>query len=472
MRKYLCAAIAMLLLSSCTVQITGTSQTPPSSDSVGETSSQSEQETVQQPRFPGFDQIPGGVLYISSRNGSISYLLGADGLVDMGLITMKYDVTDSSRACYVKTAGGTPDGETALFDSTGKQLSDYDARALQLLAGNYIVRGNYEVTETDGYIFSTDVAFIDLTTGETAWEPGRCVVRPLDEEHLTVCVQETEEAVPTTMVVNISNLEIVKEFTGYYGTSDSWQYAPVPDSCLLLFDEGMENISLYALEREQLYPDYRREVGEAVLFGKDGSKQLLLPDGKMMSVPEGVEYWYWSDAIQYWQQADGSSYCSAACYGDQTIPVQYVQCDDYQQEYITVCKTDGSLDILSLDGELLVSMPFEQGKESFAVGNGWIMTRTADESAILTAPDGIVYTFDGMMNVWPLCQVDGQQYFSAQQSDYSMGVLDQEGNLLVSGLASVYAAAHESGLLVAVEGERVGLMDVEGNWLWREPEKG
>ena len=151
------------------------------------------------------------------------------------------------------------------------------------------------------------------------------------------------------------------------------------------------------------------------------------------------------------------------------MPVQYVQCDDYNEQYIIVCLADGTLDILTQDGQLVSHVEPEEGVDSFSVGDGWVMKRS-DTGAGLLAPDGREYQFEGLMNIWPLCQVDGQQYFSAQQSDYTMSVVDDQGDLLIKGLSSVYAPSSETGLLVVMEDERVVLMDLQGNWLWREPE--
>ncbi|HIT79693.1 MAG TPA: hypothetical protein IAC40_05390 [Candidatus Faecivivens stercorigallinarum] len=465
MKKYIWIAALLLLLSSCdNVQTVDVSPSEVSSE-ISEpslSSSSSEQQDI----IPGFDKIPGGIIYTGSSNGS--YLLNAGGLVDMGSLTLIYDAADRTKAYYVKSSGTGTDGETALFDSSGSRLTDYDQRSILLVAGDYIVRGNYEVTEADGYIFSTDVAFISLS-GETVWEPGRCVVRSLDEERLTVCIQQDSSAAPKTLVVRIKDLSVIQEFDGYYGVSGSWQYTPVPDDSLLLFNEDFEQVWLYDLGREEMYPDYRRVVGDAVLLGKEGDYQLLLPDGELMEIPDGMEYWYWSDSIKYWQESDGNYYCSAICYNDMIMPVQYVQCDDYNEQYIIVCLADGTLDILTQDGQLVSHVEPEEGVDSFSVGDGWVMKRS-DTGAGLLAPDGREYQFEGLMNIWPLCQVDGQQYFSAQQSDYTMSVVDDQGNLLIKGLSSVYAPSSETGLLVVMEDERVGLMDLQGNWLWREPE--
>lgn len=467
MKKYIWIAALLLLLSSCEpVQPTEVPSSEVSAEASDPSSSTSE-ETEEAEKIPGFDKIPGGIIYTGSQNGS--YLLNADGLVDMGNLTLTYNAADRTKAYYVKSSDGSADGETALFDSSGNQLSEYEARTIQMVAGDYFVRGNYEITESDGYIFSTDVAFIDLATGETVWEPGRCVIRKLDSERLTVCIQQEPDAVPKALVVSIDDLSVIKEFEGYYGTSGSWQYAPVPDNSLLLFDMDYESIQLYDLSRDELYPDYQRVVGDAVLLGNEGNYRLLLPDGELMPVNDGMEYWYWSEGVKYWQESDGGYYCTAACYNDMIMPVQYVQCDDYNDQYIIVCLEDGTLDILTQDGELLSHIEPEEGIESFSVGDGWVMRRS-ETGAGLLAPDGREYQFDGLMNIWPLCESDGQQYFSAQQNDYTMSVVDKDGNLLISGLSSVYAPSAEAGLLVVMEDERVGLMDLEGNWLWREPE--
>lgn len=470
MKKYIWLAAILLLLSSCdavqTTEVPSSEITSEASDPASSSSEPADEEE-EEDKFPGFDKIPGGIIYTGSQNGS--YLLNANGLVDMGNLTLTYNAADKLKAYYIKSSAGSADGDTALFDSSGNQLSEYDSRTIQMVAGDYIIRGNYEITESDGYIFSTDVAFIDLATGETVWEPGRCVIRSLDNERLTVCVQQEPDAVPKVLVVSIDDLSVIKEFEGYYGTSGSWQYAPIPDNSLLLFDEGADKIWLYDLNREEMYPDYRRVVGDAVLLGNEGDYRLLLPDGDQLPVNDGMEYWYWSDGVKYWQESDGSYYCTATCYDDMIMPVQYVQCDDYNQQYIIVCLLDGTLDILSQDGELVRNVEPEEGIESFSVGDGWVMQRS-ETGAGLLAPDGREYQFEGLMNIWPLCEVDGQQYFSAQQNDYTMSVVDKDGNLLISGLSSVYAPSKEAGLLVVMEDERVGLMDLEGNWLWREPE--
>ena len=206
MKKYIWIAALLLLLSSCdNVQIADVSSSEVSSEISEPSSSSSSSE--QQDIIPGFDKIPGGIIYTGSSNGS--YLLNAGGLVDMGSLTLIYDAADRTKAYYVKSSGTGTDGETALFDSSGSRLTDYDQRSILLVAGDYIVRGNYEVTEADGYIFSTDVAFISLS-GETVWEPGRCVVRSLDEERLTVCIQQDSSAAPKTLVVRIKDLSVIQ----------------------------------------------------------------------------------------------------------------------------------------------------------------------------------------------------------------------------------------------------------------------
>ena len=96
--------------------------------------------------------------------------------------------------------------------------------------------------------------------------------------------------------------------------------------------------------------------------------------------------------------------------------------------------------------------------------------KRSDTGAGLLAPDGREYQFEGLMNIWPLCQVDGQQYFFCPAERLHNERRRRSRQSADQRLSSVYAPSSETGLLVVMEDERVGLMDLQGNWLWREPE--
>ena len=365
--------------------------------------------------------------------------------------------------------------ETGVFNSSGGFADQYDSSSVLLLAGDILVRGNYEIQNSDGYIFATDVTFERLGTmgyGELLWEPGRCVVRAVDASHLMVCLQPDEDSTPETLLVDAATLEVVKRFPGVFGAAGSWQYEPIPDGCILLFDEGGENRTLYSLPLDREFAGFEAFCGDgAVVQGSspDTYDVIRLSDGETVVQDTLSDYHYWSDAFSYWTGPDGQSYLACPnAYHDQILPVEYLA-GGYgweSEDHFAVAREGGQFDLLDKDGRLLLSVPPEGDTPASYLGNGWFQGQSGI-GTIFYAPDGAVYRFDAH-NLWLTYADPGAPLFVRLEEDGTQTLLDGDGRVIVSGLQNIYQPAPEGEFLCASENGTLGLLAFDGSWLWQE----
>ena len=365
--------------------------------------------------------------------------------------------------------------ETGVFNSSGGFADQYDSSSVLLLAGDILVRGNYEIQNSDGYIFATDVTFERLGTmgyGELLWEPGRSVVRAVDASHLMVCLQETEDSTPETLLVDAATLEVIKRFPGVFGAAGSWQYEPIPDGCILLFDEGGENRTLYSLPLDREFAGFEAFCGDgAVVQGSspDTYDVIRLSDGETVIQDTLADYHYWSDAFSYWTGPDGQSYLACPnAYHDQILPVEYlVGGYGWQSEnHFAVAREGGQFDLLDKDGHLLLSVPPEGDTPASYLGNGWFQGQSGT-GTVFYAPDGAVYRFDAH-NLWLTYADPGAPLFVRLEEDGTQTLLDGDGRVIVSGLQNIYQPAPEGEFLCASKNGTLGLLAFDGSWLWQE----
>ena len=232
-----------------------------------------------------------GLVYAAAGDGDGGYrryLLSRDGyyLSAEESVGPLYDALADTPARYYTSTRELPGGgqETAVFNMEGYCVSGYDESQIILLAGDILVRGEYEVEGTDAPTYCTGVAFTDLTTGEVLLEPGRCRVSLVDGAHLLLCLQPEAEGPSETRILDAGTLEAVKTFPGMSGISEIWQHTPVPDGWVLLTG-GDGAASAYSVPLDRTFPGFFRLCGEGMLVRDEAGELDLvrLSDGERIA---------------------------------------------------------------------------------------------------------------------------------------------------------------------------------------------
>ena len=309
--------------------------------------------------------------------------------------------------------------------------------------------------------------------GELLWEPGRCVVRAVDASHLMVCLQPMKTAPPRPSSSTPGPpLEVVKRFPGVFGAAGSWQYEPIPDGCILLFDEGGENRTLYSLPLDREFAGFEAFCGDgAVVQGSspDIYDVIRLSDGESVIQDTLSDYHYWSDAFSYWTGPDGQSYLACPnAYHDQILRSNTWPADTAgnRKTILPSPGEGGQFDLLDKDGRLPPLVPPEGDTPASYLGNGWFQGQSGI-GTIFYAPDGAVYRFDAH-NLWLTYADPGAPLFVRLEEDGHPDPAGWGRPAIASGLQNIYQPAPEGEFLCASENGTLGLLAFDGSWLWQE----
>lgn len=235
---------------------------------------------------------------------------------------------------------------------------------------------------------------------------------------------------------------------------------------------------LYSPASGQKYEGFSHSCGNGLALLKDESgfcSVLDVTTGEILYTgnSEGNnEYQYYSDAVKIWYSF-GEEYISAPCYPD-TEPIHYAGFSWLEgDDYIDVERQDGSHDILDMDGKKLASITPSEGNTIYYTGYGYLCEQGTDwrESGVT------LHGIDGS-SVY-LSRYNSLSWFQNTNnlllgqytigSTYLMDLIDTDGNVVIEGLNNYYTYTSDpSGVIFVRKGFSYGIMDMDGNWLWKE----
>ncbi len=410
-----------------------------------------------------FSTLSDTLFMISGTNRSQTAIFGASGMLYEGNATLLRDGRRPSQ--YYIVSEQREDGQyTAVFDTEGQQVAGYDRRTITGLIGNYLVRGYYEMENTDAEVFTTDTALIDLRTGETVWELGRCRVRQLDGEHLLVGLQESEDSLTETLIVRQDDLAVVKCFLDSFGLSDQYQGFPMPDGCVLLWDRDYRNMRLYSFYLDQVFEDFNWFVGsDCIQLGKPGCYTYIsLKTGETLYSDTDMDLIYAGEGIALWHKEE-QYYMEK---GDQLIPVQHASrwADDGSDDpYLHIVSEDGRLDILSQEGAVLLSVPAEGENSAEYLWDGWAR-RCEETGCTLYHISGEQYFFKGRQCVRPLRGLPEGKLRFVEWDGNKTDLLDETGRVYAESISGIDPVGIGANILRIDD----GLIDLDGNLIWSE----
>ena len=369
------------------------------------------------------------------------------------------------------------DGEggyhTALYDSDGKLLIDELNDALT-------VCGNWLFSYDDGFAASDQVTqnVYDLRTMEPVDVQAGYAMQTGD--YIAVNVSDAtglSSAHSGTVVYRADDLSEVRFFKGYACASD-----PMIPGIFILnrYNEESQELDYLAYNPEtgEEYPGVESSCGWGYMLQRtDDGYNVLDTSGTVIESTDRRYNWY-SDKVKTWIDESGeyyTSYIDAPFYsGAKSIDYITIPIEDATNNKSTIFVAYGSSgDLISTDGELLLSVHaddygYEAGRVN-QVRDDILSISPKDwgePGLTLLYKDGHTVDFEKYSYVSPLY---GSEYLSASYmvgNTYLTDILDQDGNVLLEGLKNVSTV--EGGLISCEKGFYKGLMDTEGNWLYKE----
>lgn len=287
----------------------------------------------------------------------------------------------------------------------------------------------------------------------------------------------------------------------YYETpnGDTMTADPAPDS-----DQVLEVMNFYGYngtgiintEGQMILPT--DDLGKFMVTGEDGSTQYLYTITNHFD-PENINRW-------------GSPRLTGAEYDFYTTTGELIQkvdlrnkgeidfrAGDTPDDCFFLCNTaelGGDLEVIRGDGSTVLTLPLNipddnSNINSYAhltVFDNWLgidynCTDFTNGSYNTLAHGNAYYTLDGQpmtftqdySSIWEIWDFNGytseasgyyQASYTNSQGKYLLDILDAADNTVLTGLSMV--GSYHDGLLICERGSERGLIDMQGNWLYRE----
>ncbi len=369
------------------------------------------------------------------------------------------------------------DGEggyhTALYDSNGKLLIDGLNDALT-------VCGNWLFSYDDGFAASDQATqnVYDLRTMEPVDVETGYPVQTGD--YIDVCIGGEVGSSGTDLlntVYRADDLSEIRSFKGYGCAADPM----IPGIFILSkYSEDYQESDYFAYDPAtgKEYPGVESSCGWGYMLQRtDDGYNVLDTSGTVIESTDRRYNWY-SDKVKTWideSREYNTVYIDAPFYSG-AKPIDYFTLPNEDATNIesTIFVSYGSSgDLISTDGELLLSVH----ADDYGYESGRVKKVSDDILSILPEDwrelgltllykDGHTVDFEKYSYVSLLY---GSEYLLASYTvgnTYLADILDQDGNVLLEGLKSVFTV--EGGLISCEKGFYRGLMDMEGNWLYKE----
>ena len=369
------------------------------------------------------------------------------------------------------------DGEggyhTALYDSNGKLLIDGLNDALT-------VCGNWLFSYDDGFAASDQATqnVYDLRTMEPVDVQAGYAIQTGD--YIAVDVSDAtglSSANSGTVVYRADDLSEVRFFEGYGCAAD-----PMIPGIFILnkYSEDYQESDYFAYDPEtgEEYPGVESSCGWGYMLQRtDDGYNVLDTSGTVIESTDRRYNWY-SDKVKTWIDESGeynTFYIDAPFYsGAKSIDYFTLPNEDATNIESTIFVSYGSSgDLISTDGELLLSVHaddygYESGRVSKVSDDILSISpeNWSEPGLTLLYKDGHTVDFEKYSYISPLY---GSEYLSASYmvgNTYLTDILDQDGNVLLEGLKNAFTV--EGGLIPCEKGFYRGLMDMEGNWLYKD----
>lgn len=274
-------------------------------------------------------------------------------------------------------------------------------------------------------------------------------------------------------VYRLSDLSLVEEFPDCWGYEES----DLPGYISLhRYDmERGEDISfLYTPGSDALYDGFQRSCGknQALLKTESGEYTVVnVSTGETLYTGPN-QYDYYADQLKIWL-SDGCTYISAPGYAE-AEQIEYANFPwQNGDDCIDISRIDGGHDIFNRDGELLSTRTPEDGKSIYYMGYGYLTEQDSgweENGVTLLAPDGSAVWYDRYNSLYWFQNIPDLVCGSySVGNNYLIDLLDTDGNIVIEGINAYYTYAPDpAGILFVRKGFSYGVMDMEGNWLWKE----
>lgn len=419
---------------------------------------------------------------------------------------------------YVSWADNTaPEGRRcALYDRTGAEVLAFDKEYDMTLTGSLLVltkNNTYDTTE-GFYSIPALCRVFDLSTGQELSTPENatgcaiaggylafnCYKRP---DTIAEGDYDSDPYLHTSVVVQNRAGETLRTEDACVASAFS------ATNCATTMPTDWLVLSFYGADYEVLSTDlYNPATGETLvgLSNECGSGTVCLKTGDssyqlvdLVSARESAVLCSFDSFVVYyapgvaitWVGGDKAPYeLHDLVTGDVTPLYNYCNEDSTLAAYAT----DGTLRVWDVhSGKVLTDTTVEPVENQTSAqlsceGSGYVWVQqfgqtASDEPARISiartyGPSGLVNEFaddtlEGYEYVSPLVVVGDTLYYRANYigagGAYLYDVLDQDGKVLLHGLADCYAWSGDtipSGCFVARKGFTYGWMDISGQWVW------
>ncbi len=270
----------------------------------------------------------------------------------------------------------------------------------------------------------------------------------------------------------LSDLSLIESIPGGYGTLlKDWGLSGLPEDLqglLAISRADTGSMEIYDPETGRRFENVDNPLIDGLLSVRHGDTYDLydLETGEVVA-SDWRAFLYYSDAVKIYRA--GTSFLISAPAYENTEEVQYAyRCSG--APYICVQKVDQSVDLLGLDGALLLSVKPGEDEMILDAGDGLLVRYQAGGGNGCTAywPDGREEFFPQYQNILNFYGQEGYLLGSYQVGrTYLYDLLDGEGNLLLEGLKN-FSACDSDRFFYAERGFQHGYLTFSGEWLWSE----
>ncbi len=462
------SVILLAFLSACGRQAGEVSSAPVSEGAESGTAAIEPAAETEPEGEPGLEQMDDGklrILYRYEENDSVVFH-GAK-IVFRGKNPVNSFELEDGRVVF---SAMEQDGETkrySLYDADGTRLID------GLPASPNTVIGHWLFCTPDWYEKQEDCV-IDLRTMEHTSFPSSSTPFQIDETYFGLPIYDSRDEV---RIYRVSDLSEVETFSGCWGYVEDG--LPGFISLHSYNDHTGENTSeLYSPATGQKYENFSYSCGEglAVLQDAEGLYSVVdVATGEILYPKEGEgtnAYQYYSDTVKVWQNAE-ETYIDAPCYPEPQL-IQYANVSWMENDpYIDVVRLNRSHDVLNRDGEKVLAAAPSEGKEIYSMGYGYLFevgTDWQEKGVILHRVDGRSISLDRYNSVYWFQNMEGLIAASYTVGNtYLVDLLDTDGNIVLEGVNEYYSYTSDpAGVIFVRRGFSYGVIDMEGNWLWKE----
>ncbi len=469
----LIAVLAVAILSAC-----GQSSTPSESNSPTEISSSTESSSSasetsgsnqdslssagEQQEISADSQLPDdGKLRVADspdENGGTTVFCGSKIVYDGGGTATAFDGTEYF---YVRRIV-EDEYRSTVYNRDGEQLLEVPGGYPQL-AGKWLICGGdmYGTSETTVVY---DIETLEqVTLGGDGQQSQFCF-----EVNGYLCTTAYDYGATDTTIYNGEDLAVIAQFPGCSASSASELDGFVN---LMRYDEasGESQTIYYRPSDDRQYNNVQYVCGQDLITVKtDGDYQVYDVTTDEV-IAEGKNYSYYSDTVKIWRDSEGNMWVDAPCYeGEKQVSMAWSGWNT-GDSYVNITCLDGSLEVLSLSGELVNRRDKDGEKALLYANDGMIIENAGDGSTpglTLYFPDGQEKRYEQYN--WLNGVLPGELMVGSYQfgNKYLYDLLDIEGNVLLQGLSS-YSYPKDDGPFYVNKGFSYGFMDIEGNWLWK-----